>query len=56
MNIFTELARSFLPGQDGFLFMWVLLIVAVLAVVLAIERWMDIKRRTDVDAPGFTDR
>ncbi|MBD3390966.1 MAG: hypothetical protein GF418_02885 [Chitinivibrionales bacterium] len=56
MNIFAELARSFLPGQDGFLFMWVLLIVAVLAVVLAIERWMDIKRRTDVDAPGFTDR
>jgi len=56
MNIFIELARSFLPSQDGFLFMWILLGVAVLAVVLAAERWHDIRRRTDVDAPLFTEK
>lgn len=55
MNILSELIKAFAPDQDGFIFMWVLLGLAISAVGLIIERWLDIKRRTNVDAEAFID-
>ncbi len=56
MNVFSELFRSFTPQQDGFLFMWTLAGVLAAAVVLVVERWFSIKRRTDVDGACLLDR
>ncbi|MBD3346955.1 MAG: hypothetical protein GF401_18025 [Chitinivibrionales bacterium] len=54
MNILAEILASFSPGQSGFIFMWILAAVAVLALILVIDRWWDLGRRTDVDAEAFT--
>lgn len=56
MNVFIELIRSFSPDQDGFVFMWILAFLAFFALILIIERWLDITRRTNVNAPYFVDR
>lgn len=56
MNIFTELIDSFKPGSDGFLFMWVLALIAFLAFFLIVERWVDIGRRTNVNGAKLSDR
>ncbi|MBD3421186.1 MAG: hypothetical protein GF398_13805 [Chitinivibrionales bacterium] len=56
MNLFTELLTAFLPGQDGFVFMWVLAVIALLAALLILDRFFDIRSRTDVDAPSFADK
>ncbi len=55
MNLFVEILKAFLPDQDGFVFMWILAFLAVAALVLIIERWIDIGRRTNVDAESFID-
>jgi len=55
MNIIDELLRSFHPSQDGYIFMWVLASLAVCALILIMERWLDIQRRTNVDAEGFSE-
>ena len=55
MNIFSELIKAFAPGQDGFIFMWVLLGLAISALGLIIERWLEINKRTNVDAEAFID-
>jgi biopolymer transport protein ExbB/TolQ/biopolymer transport protein ExbD len=56
MNVFSELLISFLPGQIGWIFMWALLAIAILAAVTVIDRWVDISRRTDVDAGRLTEK
>ncbi len=53
MDSFQEFFLSFQPSQNGFVFMWVLTGVALLAVAVTIERWWDIGRRTNVNAPAF---
>jgi hypothetical protein len=55
MDIVAEIAQSFSPEADGFLFMWVLALVALAAAALVVERWIEISRRTDVDASSFVD-
>jgi biopolymer transport protein ExbB/TolQ/biopolymer transport protein ExbD len=49
MNVFHELLISFLPGQTGWLFMWILLAIAFLALINIIIKWLEIKKRTDVN-------
>ena len=55
MNIFVELIRAFSPDQSGFAFMWILAFLALSALGLIIERWLDIRKRTNVDAESFID-
>ncbi len=55
MSLFSELVKAFLPGSDGYVFMWVLALIAIAAIVLMIERWLDISKRTNVDAEAFTE-
>jgi len=55
MNLFAELLKAFLPDQDGFVFMWILAFMALASLALIIERWFDIKRRTNVDTESFID-
>ncbi len=56
MNIFTELIKALSPDQDGFVFMWILIVLAISAIALIIERWFDIRRRTNVNASGFIEK
>ncbi len=56
MNILTELLKAFLPDQDGFVFMWILAFLALSALTLIIEWWLNIRRRTNVDAEHLIDR
>jgi len=56
MNVLHELIKSFSPGISGYLYMWVLALLGVLAVALIIERWIDIKRRTNLNAESFIGR
>ncbi len=56
MNFFVELLAAFQPGQDGFVFMWILAGIAVLAAFVIVERWFDIRRRTNVDGKMLSDR
>ena len=55
MNIFVELIRAFSPEQSGFAFMWILALMALSALGLIIERWLDIRKRTNVDTESFID-
>jgi biopolymer transport protein ExbB/TolQ/biopolymer transport protein ExbD len=50
MGIFAELLKCFLPSHDAFVFMWLLLALGLTALLITIERWLDINRRTDYDA------
>ncbi|MBE9535729.1 MAG: MotA/TolQ/ExbB proton channel family protein [Proteobacteria bacterium] len=56
MHLFAELLRGFSPDQNGFLFMWSLATIALVAAALVIERWLELRRRTDVNAPLFAER
>jgi len=56
MNIVAEIFKSFSPVSEGFLFMWVLALIAVAAIVLVIERWVAVSRRTDVDASSLVEQ
>jgi biopolymer transport protein ExbB len=53
MEILNELGRCFLPAHEAFIFMWALATLGVIAVFITLERWFDINRRTDYDAPAF---
>lgn len=53
MNIFAELVNAFSPHRDGFIFMWILASIALIASCIIIERWFAINRYTDVDAELF---
>ncbi len=53
MNILLEMINAFHPSQDGFVFMWILASIVVFAVFIIIERFIDISRRTDVNAAEF---
>lgn len=56
MNIFHELLKAFAPDQDGFVFMWLLIILALSAILLIIERWLDIRKRTNVNSTRFIEK
>jgi biopolymer transport protein ExbB/TolQ/biopolymer transport protein ExbD len=56
MNLIVELIQAFAPGQDGFVFLWVLAGIAVAAAILMVERWLDIRRRTNVDGEMLSDK
>jgi biopolymer transport protein ExbB len=53
MEILNELWRCFLPAHEAFIFMWALAVLGMVAVFITFERWFDINRRTDYDAPAF---
>ncbi|MBN2036462.1 MAG: MotA/TolQ/ExbB proton channel family protein [Chitinispirillaceae bacterium] len=53
MGILDELGHCFLPEHEAFLFMWALVTLGAVAVIIAVERWFHINRRTDYDAPAF---
>ncbi|MCU0609842.1 MAG: MotA/TolQ/ExbB proton channel family protein [Chitinispirillaceae bacterium] len=53
MGIFGELAQCLLPSHEAFIFMWALVALGVAAIVVTLERWYDINRRTDYDAAGL---
>lgn len=56
MNIFQEVVRAFVPGQDGCLFMWVLAAIALAALLLSVERVLSLNQRLNVDAQALTDK
>lgn len=51
MGILYELGKCFLPSSEAFLFMWMIALMGVTAFYIALERFLDINRRTDYDAP-----
>jgi biopolymer transport protein ExbB len=53
MGIFGELLKCFLPAHEAFFFMWLLSALGVTAILVTVERWLEINRRTDYDAVGF---
>jgi biopolymer transport protein ExbB len=56
MGIFSELLRCFLPNHDAFVFMWALGFLGLVAIFITVERWIEINRRTDYDAPSLFER
>ncbi len=56
MYFLYEIINGFSPKEKGFIFMWGLAALAVAAIFLIIERWLDIRRRMDVNAPLFTEK
>jgi biopolymer transport protein ExbB len=56
MGIFGELLKCFLPSHEAFFFMWLLAALGVTAVLVTVERWLDINRRTDYDAGGLFEK
>lgn len=55
MHFINELLSGFLPGKESFVFMWGLALVALVAIAISIERWLRIKKLTDVNAQAFID-
>lgn len=55
MNIFAELIKSCAMDKDGFIFMWILLLLAGTAIFLIIERLLDIRSRTNINVVSFTE-
>lgn len=49
----AELIANFKPDTEGFLFMWILLVIGVFMVALSIERYIYIYRRADTNASKF---
>ena len=56
MGILTELGKAFLPSHDAFIFMWLLAGFGVVAFSIALERWLNINRRTDYNAHGLFEK
>lgn len=56
MHLLADLLRGFSTTQNGFLFMWSLAAIAIVAAALVIERWFELRRRIDVNAPLFAKR
>jgi biopolymer transport protein ExbB len=50
MEFLLELGKAFSPSHDAFLFMWVLAALGLIAMLVSLERWLNLKRRTDYDA------
>jgi biopolymer transport protein ExbB/TolQ/biopolymer transport protein ExbD len=50
MEFLTELGKAFSPSRDAFLFMWILAALGLVAMLVSLERWFNLKRRTDYDA------
>ncbi len=53
MNFLSEAFKGFLPSQEGFIFMWTIMAVALIAFIIIIERWMEYRRRTNINEPLF---
>lgn len=56
MNLITELIKAFTPQADGFLFMWVLAALALMAAVLIVDRWLELAKRTNVDSTRLIEK
>jgi biopolymer transport protein ExbB/TolQ/biopolymer transport protein ExbD len=56
MGIFSELFACFLPSHEAFIFMWLLAALGLTAVIITLERWLDINKRTDYDAAAFFEK
>ncbi len=50
MEFLNELGKTFSPSHDAFIFMWLLAALGITAIVISVERWINLKRRTDYDA------
>jgi biopolymer transport protein ExbB len=53
MGIFYEIGQCFLPSHDAFVFMWALAALGLAAIFITLERFYEINRRTDYDAPSL---
>ncbi len=53
MHFLNEFLQSFSPAQTGHLFMWVLSALAVVLLVLIVERYWDITSKVSLNAPLF---
>ena len=56
MGILAELGKAFLPSHDAFIFMWLLAMFGTVAFSIALERWFNLRRRTDYDASALFDK
>ncbi|MBN1757263.1 MAG: MotA/TolQ/ExbB proton channel family protein [Chitinispirillaceae bacterium] len=56
MDIFREFLIAFNPQQNGFFFMWILAGIAFTALLMMVERFLQINRYTNIDASRFVDR
>ncbi len=56
MNILEEFIRSFHPEQSGYLFMWLLAAIALIAFLVILERWIRIGLYTNVDSAALMER
>ena len=56
MDTFSEFLTSFSPSQSGFFFMWILAAIAIVVLIIIIERWIRISARTNVEAPVFAEK
>ena len=55
-NTLTDLIKSFRPDQEGFLYMWVLLAILILAVLFILERFIALSRSGNINAAVFMKR
>lgn len=56
MDILEEFLISFYPSQSGYLFMWLLAAIAVVAFLVILEKWFSINLCTNVNASALADR
>ena len=56
MEFLSELVKAFSPSHEAYLFMWVLATLGLLAMLVSIERWLNLRRRTDYDAFKLFDK
>jgi biopolymer transport protein ExbB len=54
MSVFVQLLQAFSPGQEGFLFFWLLGVIGLCAAVFFVERLITVNIKSNVDAPKFT--
>jgi hypothetical protein len=50
MEFFIELIKAFSPSEDAFVFMWLLSATGLAAMLIILERWINLSRCTDYDA------
>lgn len=56
MDFLSELLNSFSPSQDGFLFMWAIIAIAFVSFIIIVERWLEYRRRTNVNEAIFAEK
>ena len=56
MGFTSELLKAFSPSHDAYIFMWILATLGVLAMLVSLERWLNLKRCTDYDALKLFDK